>query len=150
VATNGNATVVMDPKALSVLFKGPSGPVMRHLVAQGELVKNEARRRVGVARPDPYTAARRKRQPGTLRDHIVKRVVPLPGGQVGISVVAEDPIALWHHEGTVPHIIRPRNGPFLVFYWPRVGRVVRLRVVRHPGTQPNRFLTDSLSVIRRR
>lgn len=44
--------------------------------------------------------------------------------------------AYWTDQGTRPHVIRPkasnRTG-YLRFYWPKVGRVVRLRKVNHPG-----------------
>lgn len=142
--------VVIDPVKLAEVLRGPNGPVVRDLIEAGELVKREAQRLVGVYRPpDAYSAAHRKRRPGTLRDSIVKRVVDVDGGP-GVLVGSEDPIALWHHEGTVPHIIRARRAPLLVFFWPRVGRVVAFPRVNHPGTQPNRFLTNALAVLRHR
>jgi hypothetical protein len=140
--------VVFHPAALAELLRGPDGPVARHLLAKGELVKNEARRRVGVyVPPDSFSASNRKRKPGQLRDSIVKRLVQ-DGGELNCLVGSEDPIALLHHEGTVPHIIRASRAPRLVFFWPKVGGVVGFVQVNHPGTAPNRYLTDSLSVIR--
>lgn len=142
--------VVIDPVKLAEVLRGPNGPVVRDLIEAGELVKREAQRLVGVYRPpDAYSAAHRKRRPGTLRDSIVKRVVDVDGNPA-VLVGSEDPIALWHHEGTVPHIIRARRAPLLVFFWPRVGRVVAFPRVNHPGTQPNRFLTNALAVLRHR
>lgn len=38
--------------------------------------------------------------------------------------------------GSKEHLIFPVNGPFLVFFWPKVGRMVRSKGVVHPGTRP--------------
>jgi hypothetical protein len=142
--------VVVDPAKLAEVLRSPQGPVMRRMIQDGELVKREAQRLVGVYRPpDAYSAANRRRRPGTLRDSITKRVVATGRGPV-VEVGSDDKIALLHHEGTVPHVIRARRRPYLVFFWRRVGHVVRMRQVNHPGTQPNRFLTNALRVLRGR
>jgi hypothetical protein len=52
-------------------------------------------------------------------------------------------IALMHHNGTRPHFIRPRRAQTLRFY--SHGRIVYSQLVFHPGTRPNRYLTDNLS-----
>lgn len=47
--------------------------------------------------------------------------------------------ALWNDQGTRRHMIRPRpenTHGHLVFYWARVGHVVHLRKVNHPGNRP--------------
>lgn len=140
--------VVIDGQKLAEVLRGPNGPVMRELIEAAELVKREAQRRVGVYQPpDAYSAANRRRRPGTLRDSIVKRVPQ--GGPKGVTVQvgSNDPIAYLHHEGTVPHVIQARRRPMLVFYWPKVGRVVAFKSVNHPGTDPNRYLTDALAVV---
>lgn len=142
--------VVIDPQKLADVLRGPNGPVVRDLIEAGEDVKREAQRIVGVYKPpDAYSAMTRRRRPGTLRDTIVKRFVSR-GGEPAVEVGSDDPIALWHHEGTQPHVIRARRKPRLVFFWKRVGRVVSFPKVNHPGTRPNRFLTEALGVLRRR
>lgn len=140
--------VVFDPVALAALLRGPDGPVQRRMIVDAEDVRQEARRLVGVSRPDPVPR-RRPRRPGTLRDSIVKRAVDR-GGEVVWQVGSEDPVALLHHEGTMPHPIEARRAPRLVFFWRRAGRVVAFRRVFHPGTRPNRFLTGALGVLRGR
>lgn len=140
--------VTIDPVKLADYMRSPNGPVMRMLIEDGEAVKDEAKRRVGVYEPPP-AGPQRARRPGTLRDSIVKRI----GVEDGLPVVqvgSDDPIALWHHEGTESHTIEPRTRPRLVFYWKKVGRVVTALRVNHPGTKPNRFLTDSLAILRGR
>lgn len=142
--------VKVDPTAVANLMRSPSGPVLRRLLEDGELVKQEAKRRVGVYRPRPYEGrARKARRPGTLRDSIVKRLANVDG-TVGVIVGSDDPIALWHHEGTIPHLIAARNWPVLVFWSDRRGRIVTALQVHHPGTRPNRYLTDSLAILRTR
>lgn len=51
-------------------------------------------------------------------------------------------VSLLHHEGTRPHIIRPVRRKRLRFIVN--GRVVFATRVRHPGTRPNKYLTDNL------
>lgn len=146
--TTFGSYVVFHPAALAELLRGPNGPNARNLIAKGELVRQEARRRVGVyVPPDAFSASNRNRKPGQLRDSIVKRLAE-QGGELAVLVGSDDPIALLHHEGTTPHIIRASSKPMLVFYWPKVGRVVRFLQVSHPGTRPNRYLTDALAVLR--
>lgn len=138
--------VVMDPAAVARLMAEPDGPVMRDTIRNGQRVKAEARRLVGVYKPPP-AGPRRTRKPGTLRDSIVMRIVR-DGAGAAVLVGSEDPIALLHHEGTKPHVIVPRRAPRLVFWSARAGRVVVARRVNHPGTRPNRYLVDALRVIR--
>lgn len=162
--------VVIDPTKLAEVLRSPQGPVARMLIEDGELVKREAQRLAGVYKPpDAYSASHRKRRPGTLRDSIVKRLAD-ENGELACLVGSNDPIALWHHEGTVPHVITPKavaidaggrrraggrfvkasHVPMLVFFWPKVGHVVRFKRVNHPGTRPNRFLTNALAVLKGR
>jgi hypothetical protein len=58
--------------------------------------------------------------------------------RVGTNVAYARPV----HEGSRPHVIRPRRGRVLVF--PMGGRTVFARVVHHPGTRPHPFLRDAL------
>ena len=91
-------------------------------------VINGARRQVGV-------------RTGALRKNISGRHFGFADGQ-RMSIGADLPYALMHHEGTKPHTITPQNGKLLHF---RVGtRSVYTTMVRHPGTKPNRYLSDQL------
>jgi len=50
------------------------------------------------------------------------------GGLIGYAV--------YNDQGTRPHIIVPKKpGGMLVFYWAKVGSVVRMRGVFHPGNR---------------
>lgn len=127
--------VVIDPKRLAAYMRDPKGPIVKRAIQDGEKVKLEARRLVGV-------------KSGNLRDHIVKRVTEENGMPVVTVGAWNVPYAYWHHEGTKPHVIAARVAPYLVFYWKKVGRVVRFKSVNHPGTKPNRFLVNALRVLR--
>jgi hypothetical protein len=98
--------LVIDPRKFAELMRSESGPVVRRLLEDAELVKQEAQRRVGVYQPPP-AGPERARRPGTLRDSIVKRVVTTGNGDVAVEVGSSDP-------------------------------------------KPNRYLTDSLAVLRQR
>lgn len=66
-------------------------------------------------------------------------------GQVVGTVSFDADYALAVHEGTRPHIIRPRNARALRF---RVGgEIVYAKSVRHPGTRARPFLFEALSEI---
>lgn len=67
-------------------------------------------------------------------------------GNPELSVGSDNKIAYLHHEGTRPHAIRARNQQFLRFS--SRGRIVYARTVIHPGTKPNRFLTDNVYLAR--
>jgi hypothetical protein len=47
-------------------------------------------------------------------------------------------------QGTKPHPIHAKNAPFLTFYWPKVGRIVHFKSVKHPGNKPYEFLEKGL------
>lgn len=134
--------VVIDPVKLAQLLRGRDGPVYRRGLEDANLVKREAQRLAPVHRPVP--GERRSRSPGTLRDSIVVRILDESNGP-RFQVGSADPVALWVHEGTVPH--RIDGNPLLIFYWSKMGTVVAFRHVNHPGTQPNRFLVEALTVL---
>jgi hypothetical protein len=139
--------VVINPTALQNLLQGANGPVVRDLLRRADRVKARAQTLVGVYQPPPEGPVR-SRRPGTLRDSIVVRLTR--GGQWGVTAIVgtNDRIALWHHEGTVAHVIVPRRRRWLWFYWARVGTTVFAKRVNHPGTRPNRYLTNALPAAR--
>lgn len=78
----------------------------------------------------------------TLEKSLVTRAEVDARGPVVHLVTEGVPYAMWHHEGTPPHVIRPVNRTVLRF--PGAGGTVFATVVNHPGTAPNRYLTDNL------
>lgn len=131
---------------------GESGPVIRELMRRAELLVQAAKRQVRVG----HVAAGQGSSGVNLRDTITKRIVrnPTTGG-IEIVVGSNHPIALIHHEGTRPHLIRPRperlaRNPNAMLAFPGGGGVIFAREVHHPGTHPNRYLSDNLPIITRR
>lgn len=46
--------------------------------------------------------------------------------------------------GSRPHVIAAKHAPVLVFFWPKVGHVMHLQKVHHPGTRAYHHLTQGV------
>lgn len=130
-AFSRNSLVLYKP-VLDNMLNDPRGSVGTHLRTRGALIVLAAKRQVGV-------------DTGALRQSI-KMTHSRNGRGQYIWIGSENHIALAHHEGTRPHIITPRNHEVLRFS--AGGRVIYSRVVMHPGTRPNRYLSDNLILVR--
>lgn len=122
------AYFVADEAAMKRLTRSPDGEVGRYITKLGQRVAMLARFQVGV-------------DTGALRRSINFRLVQRGGGLTAV-IGSNNRIALMHHQGTRPHIIVPRRAQTLRFY--SRGRIVYSKLVHHPGTKPNRYLTDNL------
>lgn len=134
------STVMLDPAAVDRMIVDPTGPIQQGLGRIAEEVRAVARTKAG--RSD-------KKEGPHLQDSLrVRKTNNGTGYEIGVF---ESPIvgyAFYHHEGTDPHSIDPiPPNKFLVFYWPKAGRVVYLRHVDHPGTAPNPYLTEALAEV---
>jgi hypothetical protein len=109
----------------------PGGMVGRrmHLIAQR--MELGAKAQVGV-------------RTGALRASIHSRQERWARGQL-VEVSAEMSYAYMHHEGTAPHLITGHGGRNLRFM--SRGKVVYTKVVHHPGTRSNKFLSDQLRYV---
>ena len=64
---------------------------------------------------------------------------------IGFWAGSNAPYTLYPDQGTKPHPIYPKKpGGRLVFFWPKVGHVVILRSVQHPGNRGSKFLERGL------
>lgn len=134
------ARVVIRGEALAAFLRSPSEPVGRTLIALATEVQTLAKAQVGYDTRKPAGS-----EGGAhLRDTIVKRIVQ-EGNGIAVYVGSSHPIALMHHEGTRPHEIRPNKAQVLAFEMD--GQVIFATVVHHPGTAPNRYLSDSLEKV---
>lgn len=115
-----------DRAEIQRMLHGRDGMVSRDMIKRARRVQVGAQRQVGV------------RSGRLLRSIKVEAFYrPKTGAYIGSGVR----YAMLHHEGTRPHIIAPQ-GRVLTFT--SKGRRVHARKVLHPGTKPNRFLTDNL------
>lgn len=112
-------------------LRGRYGMVDQHLNRIGNRVIQRARRQAGV-------------QTGKLRSSMRLTHVSV-NREAAVKIGAYTNYALMHHQGTRPHLIVPtRPGGTLVFR--KGSRVIHTKVVNHPGTKPNRYLTDQLRI----
>jgi hypothetical protein len=119
---------VLDRAGYEHMVHHPDGEVGQYLKKQARELAAYARRQAGV-------------DTGALKASINYRVVSSGGGLVAF-VGSDNRVAFMHHQGTRPHIIAARRAKTLRFY--SHGRIVYAQVVRHPGTKPNKYLTDNL------
>lgn len=121
--------LVLYKPVLQFELRSNYGMVGKYMHKVGNRVAQRARRQVGV-------------QTGRLRASIRFSHIKI-AGEAAVKVGAYTPYARMHHDGTRPHIITPNKpGGSLVFM--KGSRIVRTPIVRHPGTRPNRYLTDQL------
>lgn len=110
-------------------MRSPTGMVGRSMSILGSRMVIKAKAQVG-------------KETGALASSIGMSVSRAPYG-VKLTVHAKDKKAFLHHEGTRPRVIMPKNpGGVLVFS--KGARVIKTERVMHPGTKPNRFLSDQL------
>lgn len=147
--TRGSGAVVRfqpNPKGMADFIRSPNGPVLRDLLRRGDMLIKLAKAQVHLGRSPEVGSIRGTggRSQPHLRDTIVKRT-DMSRASGPVVMVGSDaaPKALIHHEGSRPHIITPRRATVLRFMGSS-GQVVFTKRVRHPGTKPNRYLTDNL------
>lgn len=109
------------------VFRNRTGLVGRDLSNRATRVQLAAKAQVGV-------------RTGLLKRDITKNWVD---NTLTIRIGSARPYALMHHEGTRRHVIRARNAKALRFVG-RNGEIIFAKAVNHPGTKPNRYLTDNL------
>jgi hypothetical protein len=109
------------------MLNAPTGDVGRLMRGRAEKARAHARAQVG-------------KRSGALAMSIYIDQSAQAAGQK-LTIGSNLRYAAFVHEGTRPHMIVPRGGEILRFT--QKGRVVYSRAVMHPGTRPNRFLTDS-------
>ncbi len=116
-----------DRGAIAQLLHGRNGMVVTDLRKRAIKVQFAAVRQTG------------KRTGKLARSiHIETTLRPVAAAYIGSNVR----YALLHHDGSRPHAIAAKPGRMLSFS--SNGKRVMARMVLHPGTKPNRYLTDNL------
>ena len=124
--------VVFREPVLDRYLNAPSGQVGRYMDRKGRLVMAAAKRQVGV-------------NTGMLRASIHMRHSRDTRGQY-IRIGSPLRYARVHHEGSRPHIIKPNSQQVLKFV--SKGQIIFAHAVRHPGTKPNKYLTDNIRLMK--
>jgi hypothetical protein len=106
------------------------GMVGEYLHSKARKIELGAKRQVGV-------------KTGALRASIHIEHITSPRGQA-VKIGSKLHYAYLHHEGSKPHIIVPTTPRALRFF--SKGVLVHTMLVRHPGTKPNRYLSDQLAL----
>lgn len=130
---SGPFKLIIDGAKMAELLRSPSGPVGRHLIERATRVQSAAKQQA-------------PRRTGCLQDSIVKRAETL-GVELAIRIQSDTTpcspkrisYSLFVHNGTEPHDIPGAWGHPLPF-----GIGGRFAGKFHPGTGPNRFLSDNL------
>lgn len=81
---------------------------------------------------------------GALKRSIKWKVTTNIRGRVAGESGSDLPYAIFPERGTQPHAIYPVRSPYLKFFWRRLGRVVRLPRVSHPGSPAQNYMTRAL------
>lgn len=122
------AVFVKDPVGWKEFTSSKKSPIYKDIDSRGRRLHNLAVRQVG-------------KKTGRLAARMTTRTTVDLLGIVN-TTGSDDPISLIHHNGSRAHVIRPRRARALRFV--QNGRVRYAQRVWHPGTKPNRYLTDNL------
>lgn len=110
------------------MTKNPNGLIGKYFKRKGELLQQLAKQQVG--------------KKSRALEYSIRNTMFYGATGFIVRVGSSNPIARLHHDGTKPHTILPKSAKTLRFN--SHGKIVYAKVVHHPGTRPNRYLTDNL------
>lgn len=113
------------------LTQNPNEIIGRYFRQRGKLLEELAKQQVG------------KKSRSLQRS--IHYTMNYQGSGFLVKVGSDNKIALLHHNGTRPHKILPKRAKTLRFH--SHGKIVFAKVVNHPGTKANRYLTDNLKKV---
>lgn len=118
----------LDHEAIQNIFHNPEGMVGAYFKRMGAKLRMLAVMQAGL-------------KTGQTKARMYFNLATSGQGLI-LTVGSTSKVALWHHQGTGRHPITPKFAKTLRF---KVnGRIVYAKAVNHPGTRPNRYLTDNL------
>lgn len=121
--------IVIWKPVLNYQLNNTKGMLGRYMHELGTKIVIDAKKQVGV-------------KTGALRDSIHMRHLGNYTGQY-LWIGSKKSYAYAHHEGTKPHAIVAK-GPGSVLVFRSGSKIIRATHTMHPGTKPNRFLSDQL------
>jgi hypothetical protein len=111
-------------------FRGWTGPVGRSVLRLAREIRTQQIALVGKdtgALARSITVGKRGRWARGIQVDV--------GANAGVGS-SRTGYSVWNDQGVTPHKIYPRKpGGMLIFYWAKVGRVVHLPSVSHPGNK---------------
>jgi hypothetical protein len=122
--------LVLYKPVLNFELKTRNGMVGQYLHKKALLIQKDAQNMVGV-------------KTGKLKRSIHIRHISTSSGH-SVSIGSTLSYAFMHHEGTKPHVIMPAPGKTTLRFSSKA-RIIHTKVVMHPGTRPNRYLTIPLA-----
>lgn len=126
-----NIFFVWHQPQVNFLLKESRGAVGSHLMSRGRLIVTAAKVQVGV-------------KTGRLKKSIQINYQKMPQGP-RVKIGSNVSYALLHHEGSRPHVIVAKPPKMLKFN-SKSGKTIFTKSVNHPGTRPNRYLSDHLKI----
>lgn len=123
-------TLTLDEGEIRKLVTGEGRPVHRLMVRLQRNVANSAKQRSPV-------------DTGNLRNSITIQPLRVVGSAISGGVSADANYAMFVHDGTKPHVIRPKKAGGVLRFTVG-GSVVFARSVNHPGTKARPFLMNAL------
>lgn len=129
---NARARIVIDQSQMRAVLTGPQSEPVRLVQKAQRQVLNQAK--VNSPVDTGQLRASHKAEPVTVSGMTVRASISATGA-------AGQEYALAVHEGTGPHIIRPRRKKVLSWKGPE-GRVFA-KQVHHPGTKPRPWLRNA-------
>lgn len=129
----------INTRVLDRVLNSPKGEMGVELYKRARRMARHAKNQAPIG--SGPTAGRLKRSIKVYRHERYTRGQTI---RIGTSV----PYAPYVHEGTRPHLIVPRNPAGALKFVPKGGTMVIItKRVKHPGSRPNRFLTDNVKYI---
>lgn len=118
----------------------------RFLMANLDALRTQIRQRATFAVSDSSTRLQQTLKQTSPRDTgLMESKTTVLARGLEATAKAATSYASFVKDGTRPHVIRPRRGKVLSFYWPKTGRRMFLPRVNHPGTRGNSWWDQGIS-----
>lgn len=136
---SSGVSITFYPGAVKAFIDDPDGPVIRDLDRRMQRAQRGSKRLVRVRTGRLLRSIRKNRGVNGRGPYVDVVAGWIGGGRKG----KPRSYVMYEHDGTPPHVIRPRKPNGALRFESR-GKIVFARKVNHPGTTGTRFLTRAL------